>query len=371
MPRKRKRTRQYGIGRVFPRGKRWSVRFHGKEYSTGSTDEQDAIKLLLELRQKEAAGELPDGRNVVSVPQLIAAYLKRKKLAPGTLETYEGQAKHHLNPFFSDVPLSRITTDLLSDYREHREKEEVQWGHNAKTPKRHHKVGQTSINRELALLRAAMRDLSKRRPKSLAGVPYFPMESEKGNVRKGFLRDEEFEEKLLPELPRHLKALSACAFFGGARRGEWLSVQVTGVDMDALIVYVPDTKTGVPRDVPIFDGPMRDLLEAELIHHAAICPDEPYLFTYDGKRMKGVGKAWRKACVRAGFPTLRFHDMRRSATRGMRDAGVPEGVGMKITGHLTSSTYKRYGIVDRANLDTAREKRGMARKAKQLLRRVK
>jgi integrase len=371
MPRKRKRTRQYGFGRVFQRGKRWSVRFHGREYATGSTDEQDAIKLLLELRQKEAAGELPDSRNIGSVPQLIAAFLKRKKLAPGTRTTYEGQARLHLNPFFSDVPLSRITTDLLSDYREHREKQEVQWGHNAAEKQHHHKVGQTSINRELALLRAAMRDLSKRRPKALAGVPYFPMESEKGNVRKGFLRDEEFEEKLLPELPRHLKALSACAFFGGARRGEWLSVQVTGVDMEALIVYVPDTKTGVPRDVPIFDGPMRDLLEAELIYHNLMCPDEPYLFTYDGKRMKGVGKAWRKACVRAGFPELHFHDLRRSAARGLRDAGVPQTVRMRVLGHKTDSMDRRYGISDRADMDVAREKRGMGRAGKTQLRRVK
>jgi integrase len=351
------------MGSVFHRGKRWYVKFRGKKYSTGSTKEQDAVDKLLELRRKEAAGELPSAKGVYSVAQLIDDYLKRKKLQPGTKATYESQARIHLKPFFGEVPLNKITTDLLSDYREKREKQEIRQGSNGKTAckEKRRKVGQTSINRELALLRAAMKDLSARRPKVLAAVPYFPMESEKGNVRQGFLRDDDFERKLLPHLPRHLKAVTSCAFYAGARRGEWFSVKVSDLNLAGLTVYLWNTKEKDPREVPIF-YPSVELLQAEKEYHDLVCPDEPYLFTYNGRRLKGYcRKAWKRACIEAGFPNLQFHDMRRSANMGMRDSGTPQGVRMKITGHKTDSMDRRYGIVDKENLDIAREKRGMGR----------
>jgi integrase len=354
---KRKRTRQYGFGRVFQRGQRWSVRFHGKEYATGSSDRGKAVELLLQLQQKAAAGTLSNGRDTLTVPELLESFLKRKKLAVGTHKTYASQARKHLNPFFGDTLLTRITTDMLTDYREQREKQP--------------RTSQTSINRELAFLRSAMNDLAERRPKALPTLPHFPMESEKDNVRQGFIRDEDFEKKLLPELPRYLRAVSACAFYAGARRGEWLSVDVSDLNLDGLAIYLRKTKNGEPREVPIFDGPMLDLLTEELIYHDSVCPGEPALFTHNGRRLKTIRKAWASACKRAGFPGLRFHDLRRSANMGMRDCGIPEGVRMKVMGMKTPSIDRRYGIVDKENLDIAREKRSMGRAEKPLLRRVK
>jgi len=375
MRRPKKTKSIYGMGSVFQRGKRWYVKFRGRKYSTGSTKEQDALDKLLELRRKQAIGELPPAHGIHTVAQLIDDYLKRKKLQPGTKATYESQARIHLKPFFGEVPLNRMTTDLLSDYLEKREKQEIRQGSNAKTPAtgKRRKIGQTSINRELALLRAAMKDLSARRPKVLPAIPHFPMESEKGNVRQGFLRDEDFEGKLMPHLPRHLKAVTSCAFYAGARRGEWFSVKVSDLNLAGLTMYLWNTKEKDPREVPIF-YPSIELLQAEKEYHDLVCPNEPYLFTYNGRRLKGYcRKAWKRACIKAGFQNLQFHDMRRSANMGMRDSGTPQGVRMKITGHKTDSMDRRYGIVDKENLDIAREKLGMGRAGKSPtpLRRVK
>jgi integrase len=182
------------------------------------------------------------------------------------------------------------------------------------------------------------------------------MESEKGNARQGFLSELHFKAKLFPELPRHLQALAACGFYCGGRKSEWLRVDWSEVDFEGMVIRFIKTKNKHPREVPIVEGLMLDsLLEALRIHNAA-WPEEPAVFVYDGRRMVTVGDAWDKACSRAGYPDLMFHDLRRSANKLMRDRGISQNVRMQIMGHRTASMDHRYGIVDQADIASAREK---------------
>ena len=122
---------------------------------------------------------------------------------------------------------------MLSDYRDWRSKQKV--GHHNSGPggtptKLGRSVTEASINRELGLLRSALRDIVRRRPSLLAAVPHFPMEEEH-NIRQGFVSEWEFAENLYPQLPRHLRALAACAFFVGGRKNEWLRLDWEEVDI--------------------------------------------------------------------------------------------------------------------------------------------
>jgi integrase len=61
------------------------------------------------------------------------------------------------------------------------------------------------------------------------------------------------------------------------------------------------------------------------------------------------------ACKSAGVPELKFHDLRRTAMRNIRRAGVPQVVSMRIAGHRTDSRKRRYNIVDIEDIKTARQ----------------
>ena len=71
--------------------------------------------------------------------------------------------------------------------------------------------------------------------------------------------------------------------------------------------------------------------------------------------IKSFRRVWINACQEAGIPDLKFHDLRRTAVRNMRRAGVPQVVRMRITGHRTDSMERRYNIVDIDDIKSARE----------------
>src|SRR5262249_61992878 len=68
------------------------------------------------------------------------------------------------------------------------------------------------------------------------------------------------------------------------------------------------------------------------------------------------GRPWAAGPPAVGCPGLPFHDLRRSAPRNSRRAGVTEDVIMRIGGWKTASMSRRYNVVDERDLTEAAER---------------
>jgi hypothetical protein len=60
-------------------------------------------------------------------------------------------------------------------------------------------------------------------------------------------------------------------------------------------------------------------------------------------------KPWNEAFKEAKVALMIFHDLRRSGVRNMIRAGVPQSVGMSISGDKTVSMFMRYNITSDAD----------------------
>ena len=88
----------------------------------------------------------------------------------------------------------------------------------------------------------------------------------------------------------------------------------------------------------------------------------PWVFHRDGKEVRCFRRSWLTACKKAGVPGNVPHDFRRTASRNLIRAGVPEAVAMKLTGHRTRSVFARYNIVSERDLvHAARQLEAVAR----------
>ncbi len=138
------------------------------------------------------------------------------------------------------------------------------------------------------------------------------------------------------------------AYHVGLRRGALLRIKWSQVDLDASCIWMEGRRANrkpEPVAVPIY-GDMAKFL--------GIQPRQSdFLFARGSRPIKNFRDSWTQACQRAGVPNLLFHDLRRTAVRNLRRAGVAETVIMKITGHRTRSVFERYNITDQSDTQQA------------------
>jgi integrase len=75
----------------------------------------------------------------------------------------------------------------------------------------------------------------------------------------------------------------------------------------------------------------------------------------------GFHSAWERARKAAGLPQALIHDLRRTFARDCVRAGLTEATIMKLAGWETASVFRRYAIVNEADLAEATRRLAVSR----------
>jgi integrase len=252
----------------------------------------------------------------------------------------EARWKLHLQPFFGFLRAIEVTSHLVARYIDSRQKENA---------------GNATINRELAALKRMFSLARQSTPPKVNGVPYIAMLRE-DNVRTGFIESKQ-HDSLAAETGKFglwLRAMFETGYTYGWRHAELLALRVCQVNLVAGTIRLEPgtTKNSEGREVSL-TIPVRTLL-TQCVHGKG---QDEYVFTReDGKPVRDFRGAWTTACAGANVRGLLFHDLRRTAARNLRRAGVAEGVIMKIGGWKTRSVFERYAIVSQSDIRDAMTK---------------
>jgi integrase len=166
----------------------------------------------------------------------------------------------------------------------------------------------------------------------------FPLTNPVSMIRKpksGLARDRRLhdgEEELLLEHcdTQEMRAFITLAIETAMRRGEIVGLQRKWIN--GRVAYLPDTKNGTPRAVP---------LSARALDAIASLP-----IRIDGKLFEFKEDAYThsfiRVCKKAGIEDLHLHDLRHEATSRLFEKGLDVMQVKSITGHKSLQMLSRY-----------------------------
>ena len=330
----------------------YSVRGERHRESSETTSKREALAMLRDRIGKRTDGTLAGRPERVTLADLKGG-LKRHYLLEGNDSwTRAEQAFAHLEAFFGEEGRAiDITRSRVAAYQEARLEADA---------------ARNTVRYETGVLSAAFGVAAAN--ELLTGKPIFPRLAE-GEKRKGFFDTADFAA-LVTALPADVADVVRFARMTGWRRGEVAGLLWAQVDWNddqfpgehdepvpgpeaCIRVYEEDTKGEDARVFPLAGAPeLRDLLIARWRVREGV-----HVFHRKGKPIGDFRKAWARACKAAGTPGRLFHDLRRTAARDFRRAGVSEGEIMRLCGWKTRDMFDRYNIVDLNDLTRAVERR--------------
>ena len=117
------------------------------------------------------------------------------------------------------------------------------------------------------------------------------------------------------------------------RRGEIAAMRWEHVDRTARTLLIPDTKTGVPRIIPLSPAALAVLEKLPPKSKGLVWNRSP----------DAISRAFMEVCKAAGIRGLTFHDLRHEATsRLFEKHGFSALEAAAVTGHKTMQMLKRY-----------------------------
>jgi integrase len=351
-----------------------------KQKATGTNDLEKAVEMLADWRAQERVG-------VEAETRLRYESLRDDYIQKGGKTVPEAIVRD-LDTFFRGLRIAAIDIGRLDQFREWRETQAQVLESKAETLEKEYEVRlleasqggkknltaakkqeirklaeewiengvKATTDKRLSILRAMFHFARKRG--TIKDVPHFPILGTKvDNKKRKFFNESQFKA-LLEKLPENLHPFTKFLYATGMRSGQAakLTWDMVNEDKTALIVPGELIKNRTDFTLPLVyaDGTTIKGFEFRDRNRQA---GDPLFDTTDFRSQ------WRQAChaLKLGifnketrsYRGMEPHDFRRTACRNMIAAGVPESIAMKISGHKTSSIFKRYTIEDQTLTQSA------------------
>ncbi|MGY6156655.1 site-specific integrase [Paraburkholderia graminis] len=264
----------------------------------------------------------PAGSADVIFGDLLKKYKERVTTSKRSRRSEEFRINKMLRNPIAEYSMKNLTTGVLAKYRDDRLKE----------------ASNGSVCRELAticsVISHAQREwgLKTVNPVKLIKKPRLPpgrerlLKLEELDLLYGALdpSGHMWRNKLLVPLVQ-------MAIETAMRRGELLSLVWDDVDLSERVAFLPITKNGNSRSVPLSTRAVEILSNLERTD-ARVLPISDYT----------VDCAWKRAIKRAGIKNFRFHDLRHQAITAMAKK-IPNVIELAaISGHSNPKMLSRY-----------------------------
>ena len=336
--------------------------FNGKKRATklgdyGPLDVEAARKKAMEIHRKVSDGIDPRATPAASpaVPSFLDFWTKDYVTDAGNRKrSFNDDAikmKLYMLPVFGSTPIDQITnTDINRYFTGLTDPVRCKAANRAVLAK-------STANRHLALLSvifnlAIRQGLLEKNP--CAGI----RKHLENNRRERFLTEEELvrfwaalddENPATMEKNRVAVNVLKLLLLTGTRREEALHATWKHIDLIKREWYIPNTKSGKARTVPLSDDAY-DVL-ASIERH----PTCPFVFVNSrtGERYNNPVKAFKRLTARAGIEGVVIHTLRHQFASMAVSSGIPIYTVMSLLGHAQVQTTQRYAHLANKSLRDA------------------
>lgn len=305
--------------------------------STGTDQLGEAEKVLARVIEDARQAEIFGVRPERSFEQAAAKYVLENQ-HKRSLKDDISRLKH-LMPWIGNTPINRLNLGTLQPWIDHRRTEGVAVGtinHGLKIVRRilnlasYEWVDEYGLSWILAAPRIKLLpDLNKRQPYPLSW-------------------DE--QDRLLAELPEHLKKMALFTVNTGCRdsevcnlRWDW-EVQVPQLKTSVFIIPSEFVKNGDERLV-VLNEIARKVVEEQRDVNST------FVFHFKGKPVQRMlNGAWLRARGRAELSMVRVHDLKHTFGRRLRAAGVSFEDRQDLLGHRSGRITTHYSAAELTSL---------------------
>ena len=306
------------------RNGKWQAIVRHKTIGTTSRSfhtKQAAIKWVISVEEQLEAGTFGTLRPThITLGELLERYASEVTPTKRGATTELRRLRRLIRDPFCSLRASQLTSQAIAAFRDRRLLD-----------------GRRTCHYDLILIRHCLKIAMNEWGLMLSANPVdrvkMPPSSPARNRR---LEDGEFER--LEEAAKqtknpHIWPIIVFAIETGMRRGEILGLRWEHVDLDRRVAFLPLTKNGSSREVPL-STKAADVLEAQRQHNDTT---SPFPFTSKGFRL-----AWDRLRCRAGLSDLHFHDLRHEAISRFFELGLNIPEVAVISGHKDPRMLFRY-----------------------------